>query len=122
MKKGSSIVYVASVGGFLTFPMIGAYSISKTALFGLTRTMSMELAPQGIRVNCLAPGLIQTDFSQYLWERKEYMEDFMKTVPMGRMGQPHEMAGTVSFLCSEDEASYLTGENIANTGGMQAHL
>ncbi len=88
MPKDSSIVYVASVGGYIPFPMIGAYSISKTALFGLTRTLSIELAAKGIRVNCLAPGLIKTGFSSYLYENEKYMTDFMKTVPLRRMGEP----------------------------------
>ena len=122
IRKGGSIVYVASVGVYLPFAQIGAYSISKTALFGLTRTLAQECGPLGIRVNCLAPGLIKTDFSAYLFEDKKYLTNFKEALPLKRTGKTEEMAGTVSFMLDQRDASYLTGETIAVTGGMMSHL
>uniref|UniRef100_A0A667ITR9 Dehydrogenase/reductase 2 n=1 Tax=Lynx canadensis TaxID=61383 RepID=A0A667ITR9_LYNCA len=84
----------------------------KTALLGLTRTLSLELAPKGIRVNCLVPGVIKTDFTA---KPESEIIDMCSVLLLSRIGQPEDCAGLVSFLCSPD-ASYITGENIAVAG------
>jgi dehydrogenase/reductase SDR family protein 4 len=94
--------------------------VSKTALIGMTKAMAPQLADMGIRVNCIAPGVIKTNFSKALWEDGETFEKntefFMK-----RVGTPEEIAGTAAFLCSDD-ASYITGETVVVAGGSNARL
>nr|XP_014085102.2 dehydrogenase/reductase SDR family member 4 [Bactrocera oleae] len=120
-EQGSNIVFVSSIAGYDAFNLLGAYSVSKTALIGLTKAASKELASEGIRVNCLAPGIIKTKFSSALYETESANEASISKVPMGRLGTPEEMGGVVSFLVSDD-ASYITGETILAAGGMSARL
>lgn len=121
-KRGKgSIVIVSSIGGLVPFSMLGAYSISKTALLGMTKVLSGELASSNIRVNCIAPGIIKTKFSGALWDSPGQREMAESTNPMNRLGEPDECAGIVSFLCSE-EASYITGETIVISGGATSRL
>ncbi|XP_005180869.2 dehydrogenase/reductase SDR family member 4 [Musca domestica] len=120
-EKNSSIVFVSSVAGYDAFALLGAYSVSKTALIGLTKAAAKDLAPEGIRVNCLAPGIIKTKFSKALYEDESANAEALSRIPMNRLGTPDEMAGVVSFLVSDD-ASYITGETILATGGMAARL
>eukprot|EP00092_Neocalanus_flemingeri_P061597 GFUD01074104.1.p1 GENE.GFUD01074104.1~~GFUD01074104.1.p1 ORF type:complete len:304 (+),score=101.20 GFUD01074104.1:34-912(+) len=120
-RGGGSAVFVSSIGGFQPISFLGPYSVSKTALFGLTKALSAEAAVDNIRVNCIAPGIIQTKFAAALTDTEEIAEKVLETVPLGRFGQPHEMGGIVSFLASE-EASYVTGETIVLAGGMNARL
>ncbi|KAG8455427.1 hypothetical protein GDO86_001567 [Hymenochirus boettgeri] len=100
---------------------LGPYSVSKTALLGLTKALAPELYPLNIRVNCLAPGLIRTKFSSALWENEAACEHTLNSMGISRIGEPEECAGTVSFLCSPD-ASYITGETIVVAGGCHSHL
>lgn len=116
-----SIIFVSSIAGFQPFSALGAYSVSKTALLGLTKVLAQELGPSGIRVNCIAPGVIQTKFSAMLTDNDGVREKVLEGVPLQRIGQPHEMGGLASFLCSDD-ASYITGENIVASGGSQSRL
>ncbi|XP_016989831.1 dehydrogenase/reductase SDR family member 4 [Drosophila rhopaloa] len=120
-QKDSSIVFVSSIAGYDAFELLGAYSVSKTALIGLTKAAAKDLAPEGIRVNCLAPGVIRTKFSKALYENESANEAALSKIPMGRLGTSEEMAGVVSFLVSED-AGYITGESIVAGGGMNARL
>ncbi|XP_054732533.1 dehydrogenase/reductase SDR family member 4 [Anastrepha obliqua] len=120
-EKGSSIVFVSSIAGYDAFELLGAYSVSKTALIGLTKAAAKDLAPVGIRVNCLAPGIIKTKFSKALYESEAANEAALSKIPMGRLGSPEEMAGIVTFLVSDD-ASYITGETIVASGGMSGRL
>lgn len=120
-RGGGSVLIVSSVGAYHPFPNLGPYNVSKTALLGLTKNLAVELAPRNIRVNCLAPGLIKTNFSQVLWmdkARKEYMKESLR---IRRLGNPEDCAGIVSFLCSED-ASYITGETVVVGGGTASRL
>ena len=119
--KGN-ITFVSSVGAYKPFVGGGWYSISKTSLLALTNTMATELAVDGIRVNCIAPGLIQTHFSSALTENDAIREKFLENVPMGRMGQPEDCAGAVLFLSCDQLSGYITGECIAMTGGIQSRL
>jgi len=120
-RKNGSIVYISSIGGYQPFSLIGAYSVSKTALLGLTKAVALQCAPLNIRVNCVCPGIIQTKFSQFLWTNDEAQEETNRVIPLKRIGQPNEIAGIVSFLVSED-ASYITGESIAVAGGHFSRL
>lgn len=120
-RHGGSIIFISSIAGFQPFSLLGAYSISKTALFGLTKAAANDLAIHNIRVNCVAPGIIKTKFSSALYETEEASEEALKLIPMGKLGQPREVAGVVAFLASDD-GSYVTGENIVAAGGMQSRL
>ncbi|XP_043540312.1 dehydrogenase/reductase SDR family member 4-like [Chiloscyllium plagiosum] len=120
-RGGGSIVLVSSAAGYQPIANIGPYSVSKTALLGLTKVLATELAPANIRVNCLAPGIIKTKFSSVLWSDDSSMQEFDGTIAMRRIGEPEECAGTVSFLCSQD-AVYITGETIVVAGGAYCRL
>lgn len=113
--KGA-IVNVASTGGLRASPGLGAYSVSKAAVIMLTRVLAKELAPFGVRVNAIAPALVETRFSEALWKNPDVLEQYLKTTPMGRTAQPEEIAGAVVYLCS-DAASYVTGQTITLDGG-----
>ncbi|XP_029944359.1 dehydrogenase/reductase SDR family member 4 [Salarias fasciatus] len=120
-RGGGNVIFVSSVGGYQPMPALGPYSVSKTALLGLTRALAPELAQSNIRVNCVAPGIIKTRFSEALWQNEDIMDEFKKQLCIKRIGQPEEIGGVIAFLCS-DEASYITGETITATGGMSCRL
>ncbi|XP_033116608.1 dehydrogenase/reductase SDR family member 4-like [Anneissia japonica] len=120
-RGGGSVVIVSSIGGYVPFEYLGPYSVSKTALFGLTKALAPQCAGMGIRVNALAPGVIKTKFSEALWKNEAASEQFLSMIPMKRIGLPEECAGTVAFLCSDD-GSYMTGETLVIAGGMSARL
>ena len=120
-SKGN-IIFVSSVGAYKPFVGGGWYSISKTSLVALTSVMATELATDGIRVNCIAPGLIKTDFSRTLSENESIRDKFLENVPLGRIGLSGDCAGAVVFLACEELSSYVTGECIAITGGIKARL
>ena len=118
-RKGASIVIVSSVSGFTPNEFLGIYGMSKTTLFGLTKALVSELASKEMRINCIAPGLIRTKFSNALLSQGE--DNVSGFIPMRRVGLPEECAGSVSFLCSND-ASYITGETIVIAGGVMSRL
>jgi len=120
-RGGGSIVIVSSIGGYNPFPLIAPYSISKTALFGLVKGLVPQCAGKNIRVNAIAPGIIKTKFSEALWRDAEGEKVAASGIPLQRLGLPHECAGAVAFLVSDD-ASYITGETIVMAGGSQSRL
>ncbi|CAF0836826.1 unnamed protein product [Didymodactylos carnosus] len=123
-QKDSSIIIVSSIAGYMPFDVLGAYSISKTTLLGMTKALSTSCATKGIRVNCIAPGIIKTKFSRTLWDDgSNNTSDTTETeqCALRRVGTADECAGTVAFLASND-ASYITGETITITGGMQKSI
>lgn len=120
-RGGGSAVFVSSIGGYQTIPMLGPYSVSKTALIGLTKALATEVGSDNIRVNCIAPGIIKTKFAEALTENEDIAEKVLETVPLNRFGRPEEMGGVISFLVSP-EASYITGETILLSGGISARL
>uniref|UniRef100_A0A336LXI2 CSON003504 protein n=1 Tax=Culicoides sonorensis TaxID=179676 RepID=A0A336LXI2_CULSO len=120
-RKGGNIVFVSSIAGYQPFSLLGAYSVSKTALFGLTKAASQDLAQENIRVNCVAPGIVKTKFSSALYETPEAEEAALSIIPMKRFATSEEISGTVAFLVSDD-ASYVTGETIVAAGGMPSRL
>ena len=115
-----AIIYIASIAAYTGMSAIGAYSVSKTALLGLCKNVSMELAKEGIRANLVAPGIIKTKFSGVLWE--DGTDEYYKSIThVKRFGEAHELGGVISFLASPD-ASYITGENIVVAGGYHCGL
>ncbi|HHB78294.1 MAG TPA: glucose 1-dehydrogenase [Saprospiraceae bacterium] len=119
-KSGSgSIIHISSVEGQKPGTHMGMYSVSKAALLMLTRVQANEWGPQGVRVNAIAPGLIQTKFSQALWDNEKVLKYALRQIPLGRMAQPEEVAGLAVFLAS-DLASYITGSTFTVDGGYLA--
>lgn len=111
-----SIIIISSIGGMQGTASIGVYNISKAADFQLARNLAVELGPDNIRINCIAPGLIQTDMARALWENEAVMGYVRKVTPLRRIGQPDEIAGAAVFLAS-DASSYITGQSIVIDGG-----
>ncbi|MHB8719463.1 MAG: SDR family oxidoreductase [Candidatus Dormibacteria bacterium] len=118
-ESGGSIINVASVGGINPEPLIGAYNASKAALINLTRTLARELGSQSIRVNAIAPGLVETDFARVLIETPEIHEHITAQTALRRHAQPDEIAGAAIYLASE-ASSFVTGAVLVVDGGWTA--
>lgn len=116
-RNSGSIIIVSSIGGNQGSATLGAYGISKAADFALTRNLAIEWGPHGIRANCIAPGLIKTDFSRALWENPKLLKTVEETTPVRRIGQPEDISGVAVFLASR-AAAYVTGETIVVDGGI----
>jgi NAD(P)-dependent dehydrogenase (short-subunit alcohol dehydrogenase family) len=115
-RKDGAIVIVSSIGGLKGTAILGAYAISKAADFSLARNLAVEFGADNVRVNCIAPGLIKTDFARALWDNPATMKAFNEKTPLGRIGQPDEIAGAAVFLASPAGA-YMTGQTIVIDGG-----
>ena len=113
-EKRGAIINISSIWGQRGASCETAYSASKAALIGLTRSLAMELAPSGIRVNCVAPGVIRTDMVEVLGE--ETLSELAEQTPMGRLGTPEDIAAAVAFLAG-DAASFITGQVLTADGG-----
>jgi NAD(P)-dependent dehydrogenase (short-subunit alcohol dehydrogenase family) len=116
-RGGGSVVIVSSIGGLRGSTVIGAYGISKAADFSLCRSLAGEWGPKNVRVNCIAPGLVKTDFARALWENEELLARRTATTPLRRIGEPHEIAGAVVYLAS-DASTFMTGQTIVIDGGV----
>ena len=115
-RKDGSVIIVSSIGGLRGSPMIGAYNISKAADFQLARNLATEYGKDNVRVNCIAPGLIRTDFAKALWENPDNLKRSLRGTPMGRIGEPDEIAGAAVYLASKAGA-YMTGQMMVVDGG-----
>jgi len=115
-RKDGAIIIVSSIGGLRGSSVIGAYNISKAADFQLARNLAVEYGPHNVRVNCIAPGLIKTDFARALWEDPERLHEVNTQVPLRRIGEPDEIAGAAVFLASK-AGSFVTGQSIVVDGG-----
>jgi NAD(P)-dependent dehydrogenase (short-subunit alcohol dehydrogenase family) len=116
-RGNGSVVIISSIGGLRGSTVIGAYGISKAADFALCRSLAGEWGPKGVRVNCVAPGLVKTDFARALWEDEERLKRRCATTPLRRIGEPDEIAGAVAYLGS-DASSFMTGQTIVVDGGV----
>lgn len=115
-RKAGSIVIVSSIGGLTSSATIGAYNISKAADFQLARNLAAEFGASGVRVNCIAPGLVRTDFARALWENPDTLKAVTRHTPMRRIGEPREIAGAAVFLAS-DASTFMTGQTVIVDGG-----
>lgn len=115
-RGGGSIIIISSVGGLLGSPVIGVYGISKAADMALARNICVEWGAKNIRANCIAPGLVRTDFARALWENPEIYEKTIRMYPLRRIGEPDEIAGAAVFLAAKS-GSFITGQTIVIDGG-----
>jgi NAD(P)-dependent dehydrogenase (short-subunit alcohol dehydrogenase family) len=114
--EGGAIVNVSSVGGRLASDVIGGYSVSKAAIIMLTQVQAKTWGTDGIRANCIAPGLIKTEFARALWDDEKTRRAAESTAALNRIGEPDEMAGAVVYLCSP-ASSFVTGQTLVLDGG-----
>ena len=113
-RKAGTIVNISSIWGQRGASCEVAYSATKAAIIGLTRSLAAELAPSGIRVNCVAPGVIHTDMVEVLGE--DTLRSLAEETPMGRLGKPEDVAAAVAFFCRE-ESAFVTGQVLTADGG-----
>jgi hypothetical protein len=118
-RRDGSIVIVSSIGGLRGSEVLGGYCISKAADLQLARNLALEYGPHGVRVNCIAPGLIRTDFARALWENPEALARREAATPLRRIGEPDEIAGAAVYLASR-ASSFMTGQTIVVDGGVTA--
>ena len=115
-KSRGSIINIASIAGLHPQPSGLLYSFTKAGLIMLTRSWAREFGPHGIRVNAIAPGLIQTDFSEYFWKNENIRRQIETNQPIRRIGQPDEIGHAALYLAS-NESSFVTGQTIVIDGG-----
>jgi NAD(P)-dependent dehydrogenase (short-subunit alcohol dehydrogenase family) len=116
-RRSGSIVIVSSIGGLRGSPIIGAYCISKAADMQLARNLAVEYGPHNVRVNCIAPGLVKTDFARALWEDPALLDKRTAGTPLRRIGEPDEIAGAAVFLAAPASA-FMTGQSLVIDGGV----
>ena len=115
-RGGGSIVIISSVAGLLGTAVIGAYGISKAADMALARNLCVEWGAKNVRANCIAPGLVRTDFAKALWDNPQIYQQTIKAYPLRRIGEPDEIAGAAVFLASP-AGSFMSGQTIVIDGG-----
>jgi NAD(P)-dependent dehydrogenase (short-subunit alcohol dehydrogenase family) len=115
-RKAGCVLNIVSIAGLRPQPGGLLYSFTKAGLIMMTRNWAQEFSPLGVRVNAIAPGLIQTDFSEFFWKNEQFRKRLETTQPIPRIGQPDEIGGLALYLAS-DEASYVTGQVFVVDGG-----
>jgi NAD(P)-dependent dehydrogenase (short-subunit alcohol dehydrogenase family) len=116
-RGGGAVVIISSIGGMRGSEMLGAYAISKSADFALARCLAVEWGPKNVRVNCVAPGLVKTDFARALWEDQARVAQRNERTPLRRIGMPEEIGPVAAFLAS-GAASFITGQILVADGGV----
>ena len=116
-RKSGSVILVSSIGGLRGSPILGVYAITKAADIQMAKNLAREFGADNVRVNAIAPGLVRTDFAKALWENPENLKHSTASACLGRIGEPHEIAGAAVFLASE-ASSFMTGQTIVLDGGV----
>lgn len=116
-RGGGAVVIVSSIAGVRGSAVIGAYSVSKAADMALARSLAVEWGPRNVRVNCIAPGLVKTELARARWEDPAKEAEFTATYPLGRLGEPEDLAGAAVFLASRAGA-WVTGQTLFVDGGV----
>jgi NAD(P)-dependent dehydrogenase (short-subunit alcohol dehydrogenase family) len=116
-RGGGSIIVISSIAGLRGTPRLAVYGLSKAADMQLVRNIAVEWGPKNIRANCIAPGLIRTDFARALWEDPKLAERRSRETPLQRIGEPREIAGAAVFLAAP-AGSFMTGQTIVIDGGV----
>jgi len=117
-NKGK-IVNISSIAGRRAAPAMGIYGVAKAGIEMMTKVLALELAPFNIQVNAVAPSMVRTKFSQPFWSNKDLYDQIVKSIPLGRIAEPIDVAHPVLFLCSED-SDFITGQTIMVDGGASA--
>jgi NAD(P)-dependent dehydrogenase (short-subunit alcohol dehydrogenase family) len=115
-RRDGAIIIISSIGGLIGSDVIGAYNISKAADFQLVRNLAVEFGPHNVRINAIAPGVVRTDFAKALWADPVAEAALRKATPLGRIGEPDEIAGAAVFLAAP-AGRYITGQTIIVDGG-----
>ena len=113
---GGSVIIVSSIAGLKGSGMLGAYAISKAADMQIARNLAVEWGPKNVRVNCIAPGLVRTDFARALWENPEIHQATVSQYPLRRIGEPDEIAGAALYFASS-AGNFTTGQTLVVDGG-----
>ncbi len=116
-RRDGSVIIVSSIGGLKGSLNLGIYAISKAADFQLARNLAVEWGPHNIRVNCIAPGLVRTDFARTLWENSDLLARAESATPLRRIGEPEDIAGAAVFLAAP-AGRWMTGQVIVIDGGV----
>jgi NAD(P)-dependent dehydrogenase (short-subunit alcohol dehydrogenase family) len=116
-RKDGAVIIVSSIGGLKGSTSLGAYAISKAADMQMARNLALEWGPSNVRVNCIAPGLVRTDFARALWENPQVYATAVQTYPLRRIGEPDEIAGAAIYLASR-AGSFTTGQTLVVDGGV----
>jgi hypothetical protein len=116
-RKDGAVVVISSIAGLKGNTMLGAYGISKAAEFELVRNLAVEWGSANVRVNAIAPSIVRTDFARALWENPDTYKDAIARYPLGRIGEPDDIAGAAIFLASRAGA-FVTGQVIVVDGGV----
>ncbi len=115
-KQWGRIINMGSILSFVGIPQRAAYASSKAGLIGMTRAMALDLAPHGVTVNALCPGVFKTEINRPILNDPDYLKEFLKQIPLGKMGDPAQLMGVALFLASE-ASSYVTGAALLVDGG-----
>jgi NAD(P)-dependent dehydrogenase (short-subunit alcohol dehydrogenase family) len=119
-QGGGAIINIASVAGLVGRANLAAYCASKAGLVNLTRSLALEWAASGIRVNAIAPGQFDTDMGAPLLSNPDKLREFLKSVPLARVGRPREV-GLVAVMLASDASSFMTGAVVSLDGGASVH-
>ncbi|KAM7501022.1 hypothetical protein LguiA_025436 [Lonicera macranthoides] len=120
LQKGSSVVFISSIGAYNPQSSMAMYGVTKTALLGLTKALAAEMGPE-TRVNCVAPGFVPTHFADFITKNEVIRKDIEDRTLLNRLGTTEDMAAATAFLASDD-ASYITGETLVVAGGLPSRL
>ncbi|MET0339658.1 MAG: SDR family oxidoreductase [Polyangiales bacterium] len=115
-RRDGSVIIISSIGGLKGSASLGTYCLTKAADMALARNLAVEWGPRNVRVNCIAPGIIRTDFAKALYEDPAVHERAIERYPLGRIGEPDEIAGTAIFLAAK-AGNFVTGQTIVVDGG-----
>jgi NAD(P)-dependent dehydrogenase (short-subunit alcohol dehydrogenase family) len=118
-RGGGAVVIISSIAGLRGSSMLGIYALSKAADMQLARNLAVEWGSKNIRANCIAPGVIRTDFARVLWEDPEALRRRTRDTPLGRIGEPDNIAGAAVFLASQ-AGCFMTGQTLVIDGGVLA--
>ena len=116
-RRDGAVIIVSSIGGLKGSAQLGAYCISKAADMQLARNLAVEWGKHNIRVNCIAPGLVKTDFARALWDNPQYLQQVLANTPLGRIGEPEDI-GAIAVLLASKAGSFITGQTIVADGGV----
>jgi len=115
-RRDGAVIIVSSIAGLKGTPQLGAYAVSKAADMQMARNLAVEYGPHNVRVNCIAPGLVRTDMARALWDDPERLEQALRAYPIGRIGEPADIAGAALFLAAPAGA-FVTGQTLVVDGG-----